>query len=301
MSMTTRQPGKALKMPAKLLPLLLLASGAATAMPAGHAHGEHAGMEMPMHMPMETPAPAAPDAAPADPRYPPPTPAEIRAAFPDTGMEMQEHMGSDRFFTLLVDRLETQDVDAHTAAFWDVKAAWGTAFDKLWLGDSGRREAGATERQTELYWTHAVSRWWSSRLGLRADGGAGPDRQWLEFGVEGQAPFDVDVEATGFLGDAGRVAGRFIASRDFSFSDRLILQPRLEFNVYGQNDAETGLGSGLADSSFGLRLRYEIRREFAPYLGYRWSAKHGRTAKIARSAGEPAHDRGWVAGVRVWF
>lgn len=301
MSMTTRQPGKALKMPAKLLPLLLLASGAATAMPAGHAHGEHAGMDMPMHMPMETPAPAAPDAVPADPRYPPPTPAEIRAAFPDTSMEMQEHMGSDRFFTLQVDRLEAQDVDAHTAAFWDIKAAWGTAFDKLWLGDSGLREAGASEHQSELYWTHAVSRWWSSRLGLRADAGAGPDRQWLEFGVEGQAPFAVDVEATGFLGDAGRVAGRFIASRDFSFSDRLILQPRLEFNAYGQSDAETGLGSGLADSSFGLRLRYEIRREFAPYAGIEWGRVYGRSADFATAAGERRSEARAVAGIRFRY
>jgi copper resistance protein B len=84
-------------------------------------------------------------------------------------------------------------------------------------------------------------------------------------------------------------------------TQRLILQPEIEFDLYGKDDPRSGIGSGLADSEIGLRLRYEIRREFAPYIGVVWSRSYGETADLARAAGHDEDDVQFVAGLRAWF
>jgi copper resistance protein B len=84
-------------------------------------------------------------------------------------------------------------------------------------------------------------------------------------------------------------------------TQRLILQPRVEANAAAQRVKSWGVGSGINDVQIGLRLRYEIRREFAPYVGVEWTRKLGDTADIARDEGEDASVPALVAGVRLWF
>ena len=84
-------------------------------------------------------------------------------------------------------------------------------------------------------------------------------------------------------------------------TQRLILSPELEANFYGQNDSDLGIGSGLSDVQAGLRLRYEIRREFAPYIGINWQKSYGNSASYARKAGHDVQDTQWVVGIRAWF
>jgi copper resistance protein B len=123
----------------------------------------------------------------------------------------------------------------------------------------------------------------------------------LDLGVQGLAPYFFEVDAALYIGEEGRTAARFSAEYDILITQRLILQPEVELRAYGKDDPENGIGSGFSDMEFGLRLRYEIRRELAPYLGVHWERKFGNTADLARSRGEDADEWSLVAGLRVWF
>lgn len=103
------------------------------------------------------------------------------------------------------------------------------------------------------------------------------------------------------MGNSGRTAFRLEAEYDLLFTQKLILSPEVEINIYGKNDEDTNTGSGLSDAEFGLRLRYEIRREFAPYIGLNWYKKYGNTADYARHEGEHVSEASIVIGVRAWF
>lgn len=236
-------------------------------------------------------------------KYPPPDAAQLAAAFPDLGgMSMQDHMGSQSYGKFLLDRLEAQDADAHVATVWDARFSWGRDFDKLWISSEGEQLGGKTGHlKSQVFWGHAFSRWWESTVGLRQDGGEGPDRTWAAFGVQGLAPYFFELSATGYVGEGGRTALLLEAEYELLLTNRLILQPRLELNAYGKDDVDKGTGKGLSDSEFGLRLRYEIRREFAPYVGVEWQRKYGDTADMARAAGERSGEARAVAGIRFWY
>lgn len=269
-----------------------------------HAAEDHA-----HHMPVKKEVPAVTEkkavtqAAVNDHSYPPPTPAQMQAAFPDLGgMSMADHMGGQSYGKVLLDRLEAQDADGHAALVWDATASWGRDFDKIVISSEGEHADGSIEHmRTELFWSHALVRWWDSTLGLRHDSGEGPDRNWAALGVQGLAPYFFEVSATAYAGESGRSALRLDAEYDMRLTNALILQPRLELNAYGKSDAENGIGKGLSDSELGLRLRYEIRREFAPYAGVEWSRKYGDTAECAEARSARSSETRAVAGVRIWF
>ena len=238
----------------------------------------------------------APTSAAGTYQVPPLTDADRAAAFPTLHAH---HMHGDPLVWMVqADRLEyTQD----DALAWEGHAWIGRDRGRLWLRSEGERAHGTTEASLEALWGRPVDAWWDVLAGVRHDQGHGPARDWLALGVQGLAPYKFEVQATAYLGSGGRSMLQAEAEYDLLLTNRLILQPRVEAVLHGRDDPARDVGAGLSDTSLGLRVRYEVRREFAPYLGYSWSAKHGRTADIARSAGEPAHDRGWVAGVRVWF
>lgn len=188
-----------------------------------------------------------------------------------------------------------------SGAAWEGDAWYGGDIDKLWLRSEGEREDGRTSSQTQLFLDHAFSPFWDWQLGARADSGAGPARQWLAFGVQGLAPYWFDLQATTYVGDQGRSAVRLRAEYELLLTQRLILQPESEANFYGKSDPRRDIGSGLSELDFGLRLRYEIRREFAPYIGVVWHKRFGQTGDFARAAGHSAFDGQIVAGLRFWF
>jgi copper resistance protein B len=199
---------------------------------------------------------------------------------------MKPHMHGKRAIgTLLFDQLEA-----------------GQDLNKLWLRSEGEVSNGKIEDgDVEALWNHAIATYWGTQLGLRHDLGAGPNRDWLAFGVEGLAPYWFTLEATGYVGPSGRTAARLRVNYEVLFTQRLILEPELEFNLYGKGDPARRIGSGLSDVSFGLRLRYEIRREFAPYIGINWVRRVGTTADYARADGQHVFDQQLVAGIRIWF
>ena len=120
-------------------------------------------------------------------------------------------------------------------------------------------------------------------------------------GFEGLAPYWFEVEGAVFVSDRGDVRGRLEGYYDHRITQRLILQPRAELKFAAQDVPENRIGSGLSNAELGLRLRYEIRREFAPYVGVSWDRRFGDTARYARADGDRATSKSIVAGVRVWF
>lgn len=218
---------------------------------------------------------------------------------PDRQLKMaDEH----NFHSLLVDRLEAVHTNDQTHTAYDLQLRYGRDYNRLVLKAEGEVADGRTEAaRTELLWGHAVAAYWDTQLGVRYDSGTGPARGWLAFGVEGLAPYWFDLEATAYVGDEGRSALRFALEYELLLTQKLVLQPRIETNFYGKRDAELALGSGLSSAVAGLRLRYEIRREFAPYVGIEWAGKYGGTADYARAAGEEAKVTRLVAGLRFWF
>ena len=216
---------------------------------------------------------------------------------------MMPHMhGNGALGMLLLDQLETVHGRDGNGQAWEVQGWYGNDEDKLWLRSEGEVSKGKVEDgNVEALWNHAIASYWGGQLGVRHDLGAGPGRDWVAFGVQGLAPYWFGLEATGYVGSSGRTAARFRTDYEVLFTQRLILQPELEFNLYGKDDPARGIGSGLSDVQFGLRLRYEIRREFAPYLGINWVRRFGSTADYARADGQRVFDQQLVAGFRIWF
>ena len=216
--------------------------------------------------------------------------------------QMMEMNDAAALGKLLVDQLEWRDGDGTNGPAWDAQAWYGTDYNKLWLKTEGMRLDGATEdARAELLWDCIVSRWWSAQAGARRDFGNGPARNWLALGVEGLAPYFFEIEATAYVGDAGRTAARFRAEYELLFTQRLILQPELEVNAYGKDDPERQIGAGVSDLQLGFRLRYEIRRELAPYVGVAWLRRLGKTADLVSASGQDPSVWQVLAGIRFWL
>jgi len=206
------------------------------------------------------------------------------------------------FGALLFDRLERVTTGDDNATTYDARAWFGRDYDRLVLKAEGEVARGKQqEAQTEVLWGHAVATFWDTQLGVRYDSGVGPDRGWLAFGIAGLAPYWFEVDATAYVGSNGRTALSLEAEYELLLTQKLILQPRIEVNFYGKRDEARDIGNGLSDAAAGLRLRYEITRQFAPYVGVEWASKFGESADFGRAAGEKRSETRWVAGVRFWF
>jgi len=206
------------------------------------------------------------------------------------------------FGALIVDRLERVRTKDATSTAYELLAWYGRDYDRAVLKAEGDAERGKLEEaRTELLWSHAVAGYWDAQLGARYDSGAEPDRRWLAFGIQGLAPYWFHVDATAYVGGGGRAALRLAGEYELLLTQRWVLTPRLEGDFLRKDDPERGEGRGLADATAGLRLRYEFRREFAPYVGVEWNGKFGRTADYARAADGRTRETRVVAGVRFWF
>ena len=205
------------------------------------------------------------------------------------------------FYALLGDRLEYNE--QANAGVFDLQAWYGTTFDRLVVKTEGDFSEGSLEEnQTDILWGHAVSAYWDTQAGVRLDyNKEGENRQWLAFGLQGLAPYWFELDMTAYVGERGNTAFTLEAEYELLLTQKLIIQPRAEITLYGKNDKQNELGSGLSSSAIGFRVRYEFTRQFAPYIGVEWSNKFGNTADYATSSGQSSNNTAFVAGIKFWF
>jgi copper resistance protein B len=241
--------------------------------------------------------------APEMPKEPIPeiTDADRAAAFPPVSHDAMEH-ASPIHYRVLFNRLETWDADHGDGQAWEGSAWVGSDVNRLWLRSEGEREHGRTEASDlEVLYGRSVSAWWDVLAGVKQEFRPGDSRSWAAFGVQGLAPYKFEVSATAYVGESGQVAATVEAEYELLLTNRLILQPLVEAHFSAKHEPEYGNGSGLNTIEAGIRLRYEIDRRFAPYLGVVHERAFGGTADYHRAAGEDVRDTRVVAGVRIWF
>ncbi len=237
-----------------------------------------------------TPAPRAP--------IPVLTDADRAAAFPPIDHGAMTH-ASPLNSLLRVDRLEHWHGQQGTGQNWELSGWLGTDLDRVWLRSEGERRDGHTRSaDVELLYGRAVSPWWDLLVGVRQDLLPGDGRSWAAFGIQGLAPYKVETSATVYVGAGGQVMAKAEVEYEVLLSNRLILQPLLEATAATRSEPLRGIGTGLNKIEAGLRLRYEVSRRFAPYIGVSHERHFG---DAARSAGHHARDTRWLAGVRLWF
>lgn len=211
--------------------------------------------------------------------------------------------GDDPVLTkAMIDQFEVRATDGPDPWVLDAQAWVGRDLHKFWLKVEGEYlEGTTTEAEIQALYSRAIAPYWDLQVGWRHDIRPDPSRDWLAIGLEGLAPYWFEVEGTAFIGESGLVGARLKGEYEWMFTQRWVLSPELEMNLHSKNDEAVGVGSGLSDLQLGLRLRYEVRREFAPYVGVNWTRKFGNTADFARDEGEDTNDVQFVAGVRIWF
>ena len=283
---------------------------AAPAIAQHHDHGQHATQAQPTSTPEEhahhdhgAMSEATPVAASAAPREPIPavTAEDLAAAFPDIDHHAMQHAPAFNH-KVTFNRLEAWDADEGTGQAWEGVAWFGTDTDRLWLRSEGERVGGHTESaDLEALYGHSVSPWWDVVAGVRHDFKPGDARSWAAFGVQGMAPYRFEVSATAYVGEGGQVAANVEAEYTLRITNRLILQPLVEVDLAAKDDPAYGTARGFTGIETGLRLRYEVTRRFAPYVGVVHERALGDTADLRRAEGESTRGIRIVAGVRIWF
>ena len=262
--------------------------------PRTHVHGTHAPDAHAQH---GSHAPAT--AAPREP-IPALTEADRTAAFPHLHGDHHAH-GTSLNSLVRFNRFEAWDADPGDGQAWEGSAWFGGDVQRLWLRSEGEREHGHTATaDLEVLYGRGVGAWWDLVAGVRQEFEPGPSRTMAAFGAQGMAPYKFEVSATAYVGE-GQASVSAEAEYELLLTNRLVLQPVLEVQLNGRQDARRGEGKGLASAEAGLRLRYEVRRRFAPYIGVVHERSFGDTADMARAGGEASRETRWVAGVRWWF
>jgi len=262
---------------------------------SGHNMGGASGMQMVgTALPVgNTPPPPAPTDHYADRDFPAAEMAQARSAM----------MKEPAFSQLLLNIFEYQVNKGHDGYRWEGEGWYGGDINRLWIKSEGEGEfgRGIDTAEVQALYSHAIDPYFNLQGGVRQDFGRGPDRTYATIGFEGLAPGYFEVEGALFLSTKGDLLGRVEGYYDQRITQRLVFQPSAELNFSAQNVPENDIGSGLVNFELGGRLRYEISRQFAPYVGISYLQKTGNTARLARRAGEDVHATSFVAGIRFWF
>ncbi|MDP4605357.1 MAG: copper resistance protein B [Erythrobacter sp.] len=269
---------------------------------AGHDMGA---MEKPASPATTSPGPSMETPPPAAAGNGPPRAADAiwgAEAMAASREDLRKTHGDFPIFWFQGDRLEAQVRDGTDIYLWDVQGYYGGTTERLWFKSEGEGEfdSAPDDAEVQALYAKAFAPFWDVQAGIRHDI-AGPDTTHAVIGVQGLAPYLFEVDTALFLSHRGDVTARIEGELDQRITQRLILQPRIEANLSAQDIRELGIGAGLDGIEVGARLRYEIRREFAPYIGIEQSWRTGRSADLARARGEDPSATSFVVGIRFWF
>ncbi|MBT9473212.1 MAG: copper resistance protein B [Pseudomonadota bacterium] len=242
------------------------------------------------------PAPPVPTDRAAERFYSPQAMAAARAQL------ALEH-GGGTAWKVMLSTAEVRPQSGDDAYAWEGEAWYGGDQHRLVLKSSGEGVFGGDLHSAELQalYSRPIGPYFDWQVGVRHDFEPGPSRTYATLGFEGVAPYWFELEGAAFLSDKGDLSARLEGSYDVRLTQKLVLEPRAELNLAAQKVRELGIGSGVTDAEVGLRLRYEFRREFGPYVGVMHERKFGETADLARAAGEDRDSTTFVVGVRAWF
>lgn len=244
----------------------------------------------------------------SDPAPAPPTDHPSDAFFDPTTMQaardqLRREHGGALISRVMLNLGEYQSRNGEDGYRWEGEARFGGDIHRLVLRTEGEGgvDTGVEAAELQALYSRAVTPYFDLQVGIRQDFEPTPQRTYATVGFEGLAPYWFDVQGALFLSDRGDVLGRAEGSYDVRLTQRFILQPRAELNLAAQDVPEIGIGSGVTNLELGLRLRYEVRRNFAPYVGISYDEKFGGTADFARTAGEDPSRTSLVFGLRAWF
>jgi copper resistance protein B len=254
-------------------------------------------MGMPMNMPMSS---SASTPASSQPSRVPVVPNPLRPGWPSPIEE------NPRFSYLLIDQLEYQNMGNASGTRWDALGWTGGDTTRLWFKSEGFAASDSprdTDAEASLLYGKLVSPYYDALAGVRVVPGFGlkPGRTYAVIGLQGLAPYNFDVEPSLFISQSGKISARITGEFNVPLTQRLTLQPRLETNLAVQPDQAVDIGAGLNNIDLGLRLRYEIKREVAPYIGVSWMQNFGQTHVFMLRYGPDKAQFPVVAGVRLWF
>jgi len=210
---------------------------------------------------------------------------------------LQAGMGDDPLYTkVTIDELEYQNNDEKNVA-WDTNAWIGYDLNKIYIYSEGEKpKDGSAESENQLVYSKAIAPYWDVQFGVGYDKTATDSQTWGVIALQGLAPYFFETRGALLIGDDGNIGLRLEAEYEALFTQKLILTPSISADFYSQDNPTMGLGKGLSNLTTGMRLRYEIKREFAPYVGVEWSKNFGNTADLA-----PLDESYVVGGVRIWF
>ena len=205
-------------------------------------------------------------------------------------------------FKVLFDQFEAQLVHGEPGSRWDSRSWIGGDIHRLVVRTEGDAVDGVIDAaEAQLLYSRAFSPWWEAVAGVRFDARPSPSHTWFAIGVQGVAPQMIDVQATAYVGESGHLAARLEVEHDLHITQRIVFQPLVELSLSGSDDPDRGIAAGLSTGEVGFRLRYEIKRELAPYAGVVWHRKLFGTGDFARIRGEDAGGWHLVAGLRFWM
>ncbi len=205
-------------------------------------------------------------------------------------------------YQVLFDQFEAQLVHGNAGVRWDNRSWIGGDRNRVIFRTEGEAVDGILDTaEAQVLLGRSIGRWWDVVAGVRFDARPEPAHTWAAIGIQGLAPQFVDLQATAYFGPSGHIAGRIEAEYEMLLTNRLILQPLVELSLSGKDDPDRGIGAGLSTGEVGFRVRYEFRRELAPYAGVVWHRKLFGTGDAARAEGKDAGGWHLVGGVRWWL
>jgi copper resistance protein B len=249
---------------------------------------------------VETPPPAAARAAPAHAADLLFDPAAMAAA----RKQLLAENGDVRTTAVLIDTLEASFDDGEEGYSWNAQGWTGGDINRFWWKTEGEGafDGKLHDAEVQALYSRAVAPFWDVQAGVRQDiRPDGDDTTHLTVGVQGVAPYWFEMSAAAFLSTDGDLTARAEAEYDQRLTQKWILQPAIEVALSASDIPELEMGSGLTSVTAGLRLRYEIRKEFAPYVGVEWSRSFGDTADYARARGDDVEATRFVVGIKAWF